>query len=110
MQPAITNQCGKLSCPAEDGRPLRRATWRGVGPAPAPNPKATPSVPCGSLPVSRAYADATQRVEFIDCGSVFIKGSKIDAKLMADAIHPTAAGWDKLAACMAPTVTQLMAY
>ena len=52
---------------------------------------------------------------FLDCGGVFIKGGAarraagggIDAALMADAIHPTGAGWDKLGACMAPTVGRL---
>ena len=52
----------------------------------------------------------TDRVEFIDCGAVFIQGNQIDANLMADAVHPTTAGWDKLAACMQPTVAKLMMY
>lgn len=49
-------------------------------------------------------------MEFIDCGAAFIKGNQIDAKLMADAVHPTAAGWDKLAQCMQQTVATMMAY
>lgn len=47
---------------------------------------------------------------FLDCGAVFIKGNRIDPALMADALHPTGAGWDKLAACMAPTVWRLAGY
>jgi hypothetical protein len=47
-------------------------------------------------------------VSFLDCGRVFIRGAAIDARLMADAIHPTAAGWEKLAACMLPRIQQLM--
>ena len=35
-------------------------------------------------------------------------GRALDDKLMADAIHPTAAGWEKLATCLAPSVGALM--
>lgn len=56
------------------------------------------------------YADKTDRVSFVDCGAVFItkNGRALDDKLMADAIHPTAAGWEKLATCLAPSVGALM--
>lgn len=43
----------------------------------------------------------------MDCGKLFVKGNLLDARLMADAIHPTAAGWDKLAACLLPRIKAL---
>lgn len=60
--------------------------------------------------MSRTYASTTSGVNFMDCGLVFLTANKkgLDASLMADAIHPTGKGWDKLGACMSPVVAQLM--
>ncbi|EFN54606.1 hypothetical protein CHLNCDRAFT_135094 [Chlorella variabilis] len=56
----------------------------------------------------KAFAKRSKgKVVFLDCGRLFIRGRSIDAGLMADAIHPTAAGWGKLAACMLPTIRRL---
>lgn len=49
-------------------------------------------------------------MSFVDCGAILLSrgGASIDAALMADAIHPTAAGWERFAQCLAPTVNALM--
>lgn len=77
---------------------------------PQPEPCLPPHLPPHTC---RAYAAKTKGVEFLDCGAVFVQGglrggyATLAAKLMADAIHPTGAGWDKLGACMAPTIARL---
>jgi len=53
----------------------------------------------------RAYAATDKKwLSFVDCGRLFIKGNRIDSRLMTDAVHPTKAGWEALAKCLAPMV------
>lgn len=67
-----------------------------------------PAAAAAPPPCCRAFAKRSKgKVVFLDCGRLFIRGRSIDAGLMADAIHPTAAGWGKLAACMLPTIRRL---
>lgn len=47
---------------------------------------------------------------YLDCGARFIAANRtaIDAALMPDATHPSATGYELLADCLDPLVTQLM--
>lgn len=58
----------------------------------------------------RAYAANQNNMTFTDCGPLFLtsNGKKIDANMMADAIHPTAKGWDRLARCLNKVVKKLV--
>lgn len=57
----------------------------------------------------KSFAASDKALSFVDCGSLFIKGSKIDGKLMTDAVHPTKAGWEVLAKCLQPVVAKAWA-
>lgn len=64
------------------------------------------------LSTCRAYAAKSKgKVLFVDCGSVLLSKDKrsLNPAWAADALHPTGAGWQRLAACMLPTIKPLMA-
>jgi hypothetical protein len=72
----------------------------------------TCSVRCNAelVVICRGYAARSKgQVLFLDCGKLFVRNGQIDARLMADALHPTAAGWQKLMTCMLPIVSKVMA-
>jgi lysophospholipase L1-like esterase len=60
--------------------------------------------------LSRAFTDLDPRLHFLDCGDRFLApgGRALDASLMPDALHPSAAGYELLAQCLDPLVARLM--
>lgn len=58
----------------------------------------------------RSYTRLDGHLHFIDCNDRFIVpgGHAIDAALMPDALHPSAAGHELLAQCLDPLVHKLM--
>jgi hypothetical protein len=57
-----------------------------------------------------SYTKLDGKLHFLDCGERFLTedGFAVDASLMPDALHPNAAGYELLAECLDPLVTQLM--
>ena len=56
-------------------------------------------------------------MQYIDCGAAFLiddparpGGRVIDARLMPDGVHPSAAGMDVLGLCLDPTVAYLKSH
>ncbi len=58
----------------------------------------------------REFAATQASVHYADCGAHFLNADRtaIDAALMPDALHPSAAGLEKLAQCIKPLVDLLM--
>ncbi|PRW60678.1 mago nashi-like protein [Chlorella sorokiniana] len=67
----------------------------------------------GAAPIvaGRAFAATLSNVHYVGCGGRFLNANRtaIDAALMPDALHPSAAGMERgLAQCIQPLVRQLM--
>lgn len=58
----------------------------------------------------RDYTRLDGKLHFLDCGERFLTPDHraIDARLMPDALHPSPAGYELLAECLDPLITQLM--
>lgn len=53
---------------------------------------------------------ASERVSVLDAGAVFLgPGSRIPAELMADFLHPTAAGYERLSRAVTPELSRRLA-
>lgn len=62
-------------------------------------------------PPCRAFAAAQKHVHYVDCGPRFLNANRtaIDAALLPDALHPSAAGMERgVAQCIKPLVDRLM--
>ena len=60
----------------------------------------------------QALAALDERMHFLDCGAGFVSagGASVNASMLpGDALHPNAAGYRVLAACLNPTITQIFA-
>ncbi len=66
----------------------------------------------GLLRTSQALAALDDRMHYLDCGEAFINagGAGVNASMLpGDALHPNAAGYRALAACLDPTLRQVFA-
>ena len=62
-------------------------------------------------PTCSAYAATQSRVQFLDCSQRFLNSNRtaIDATLLPDSLHPSAAGMERgIAQCIKPLVDLLM--
>ena len=68
-------------------------------------------MPLAAYPARRAVAANQTGVHYVDCSTRFLNAghTAIDAALMPDALHPSAAGMERgIAQCIKPLVDALM--
>ena len=57
---------------------------------------------------AQALAATDSHIHYIDCSAGLTNATGIDRSILEDALHPNAAGYDKIFACVAPVVDRLM--
>ncbi|KAK9839295.1 hypothetical protein WJX81_006254 [Elliptochloris bilobata] len=57
---------------------------------------------------SAALAETDSHIHYVDCSAGLTNATGIDRSILPDSLHPNAAGYEKIFACLSPLVDRLM--